>query len=81
MVRAAVAGELADVATKTDPVFGLEIPMEIEGVPNEVLDPRQTWNDGAAYDAQAKKLADMFRENMKKFGDGVSPETIAAGPR
>ena len=62
-------------------VFGLEVPTKVEGVPSEVLDPRGTWADGAAYDEQAQKLAGMFRENIKKFGAAVTPDVIAAGPR
>jgi len=50
-------------------------------VPSEVLDPRRTWSDPAAYDAQATKLAAMFHENIKKFGDAVKSEILAAGPR
>jgi phosphoenolpyruvate carboxykinase (ATP) len=80
MVDAAVDGRLESVATKKDPVFGLEIPVEVAGVPKEVLDPRGTWSDGAAYDAQAKKLAEMFRKNFEKFGD-VAEEVRRAGPR
>ena len=56
---------------KTDPIFGLTVPTAIEGVPADVLDPRGTWTDAAAYDAQAKKLAEMFRENIEKFGAGA----------
>jgi phosphoenolpyruvate carboxykinase (ATP) len=81
MVRAALAGALDDVAVKTDPIFGLSVPTAVEGVPAEVLDARGTWSDGTAYDAQAKKLAAMFRDNIKKFGDAVSATIIGAGPK
>lgn len=67
MVRAALAGKLDDVATETDPIFGLHIPVEVPGVPTEVLKPRGTWSDKAAYDEQAKKLADMFDKNFEKY--------------
>src|SRR6185437_14023946 len=50
-----------------DPVFGLMVPKAIQGVPNSVLSPRTTWSDGGAYDAQAKKLAGMFKDNFAKF--------------
>ena len=50
-------------------------------VPADVLDPRQTWADGAAYDAQASKLAAMFRENITKFGAAVPAHVLAAGPQ
>ncbi|MDH5235007.1 MAG: phosphoenolpyruvate carboxykinase (ATP), partial [Gemmatimonadota bacterium] len=81
MVRAALAGKLEGVKTVTDPVFGLHLPAAIEGVPTEILQPRNTWKDGAAYDAQAKKLAGMFVENIKKFGTAVSKDILGAGPK
>jgi phosphoenolpyruvate carboxykinase (ATP) len=81
MVRAVLEGKLAKVATETDPVFGLAIPTTIDGVPADVLNPRKTWKDVAAYDVQAKKLAAMFRENIKKFGDAVTPAILGVGPK
>ncbi|MCU0619661.1 MAG: phosphoenolpyruvate carboxykinase (ATP) [Gemmatimonadaceae bacterium] len=81
MVRAAIAGALDGVATTTDPVFGLAVPTAVDGVPAEVLDARGTWADPAAYDAQARKLAGMFRDNIAKFGDKVAPAVLAAGPQ
>jgi phosphoenolpyruvate carboxykinase (ATP) len=81
MVRAALAGELDEMATVEDPVFGLAIPAEVPGVPREVLRPRDTWEDAEAYDVQARKLADMFRESFKRYEDGVSEEIREAGPR
>jgi len=81
MVRAALNGSLAKAPVKTDPVFGLSVPQDIAGVPAAVLDARGTWKDGAAYDAQAQKLAGMFRENIKKFGAAVSDKILAAGPK
>ena len=80
MIRAALNGSLTKAATKSDPIFGLSIPTTVEGVPSEVLEPRDCWADGAAYDAQAYKLAEMFRENIKKFGDAVAPAVLLAGP-
>jgi phosphoenolpyruvate carboxykinase (ATP) len=80
IVNAALAGDLNAVPTETDPVFGLAVPREIEGVPTQVLKPRQSWPDPAAYDAQAKKLAGMFRENFEKFGN-VDPAIKNAGPK
>ncbi len=80
MVRAALNGQLDSVQTVTDPVFGLNIPSEVPDVPAGVLNPRSTWADGAAYDAQASKLAEMFRKNFEKFGN-VDPRIVAAGPK
>ncbi len=81
MVRAALDGRLADVPTVTDPVFGVEVPVRVPGVPTEVLTPRATWGDPDAYDAQARRLAHMFRDNFERFADRVSPSVAAAGPR
>jgi phosphoenolpyruvate carboxykinase (ATP) len=81
MVRAAVAGTLDAAPTKNDPVFGLAVPQEVPGVPNEVMNPRGTWTRGEEYDAQARKLAEMFAENIKKFGDQVSEAVRGAGPK
>jgi phosphoenolpyruvate carboxykinase (ATP) len=81
MVRAVLAGKLATSPLKVDPVFGLAVPQGIEGVPAEVLDARESWKDVAAYDAQAKKLSGMFRENIKKFGAQVGNAILAAGPK
>jgi phosphoenolpyruvate carboxykinase (ATP) len=80
MVTAALGGELDNVETRVDPIFGLQVPKRVEGVPGEVLHPRETWKDPAAYDAKASQLADMFAENFKKYESGVSEEVKAAGP-
>ncbi|MDF1505366.1 phosphoenolpyruvate carboxykinase (ATP) [Roseisolibacter sp. H3M3-2] len=81
MVRAALDGALDAAETRTDPVFGLAVPTAIPGVPSEVLDARGTWADAAAYDAQARKLAQMFRTNIEKFGAAVGAEIKQAGPK
>lgn len=81
MVTAALDGSLDRAQTTSDAIFGLQMPTSIAGVPAEVLNPRNTWADGAAYDAQAKKLASMFRENIKKFGDAVPSSILSAGPQ
>ena len=81
MVRAALAGKLDTIPTRTDPVFGLAVPIMIPGVPDSLLDQRTTWSDGAAYDAQAKKLATLFQKNFEQFAAAVSPAVREAGPR
>jgi phosphoenolpyruvate carboxykinase (ATP) len=80
MVSAALSGELDKVATHMDPVFGLSIPSAVPNVPTDVLDPRGTWSDPAAYDSQARKLAEMFRKNFEKFGN-ASEAIKGAGPK
>jgi phosphoenolpyruvate carboxykinase (ATP) len=80
MVRAALQGRLAHVDYELDPVFGVEVPTSVPGVPSEVLRPRDTWPDKAAYDAKAAELAAMFTENFAAYADGVPAEVVAAGP-
>lgn len=77
-------GSLAKVPFETHPIFGLQMPTAVEGVPSDVLNPRNTWVGGpgadkAAYDAKATELAKKFRENESKFK--MTAEVIAAGPR
>lgn len=81
MVKAALAGELDEVDTVADPVFGLAIPTAVPHVPAEVLQPRNTWEDQEAYDAQAGRLAQMFRDTFERYADGVNDEVRAAGPK
>jgi phosphoenolpyruvate carboxykinase (ATP) len=80
MVRAVLSGALDDAGYEKDPIFNLDVPTSCPGVPSEVLSPRTTWSDPAAYDAHAKKLAAMFRENFKAFEGAVAQEVVAAGP-
>ncbi len=81
MVRAVLTGALNDVAMREDPNFGIMVPKSCPGVPKEVLDPRSTWSDSAAYDAQAQKLAGMFIENFEQFAADESADVRSAGPR
>ena len=81
MVQALLRGDLNTVPTETDPVFGLHVPTAIPGVPSEVLRPRETWKDKAAYDAQARKLAGMFNENFQQFAGKVEEAVRNAGPK
>ncbi len=80
MVSEALAFNLNNVEFETDPVFGLAIPKKVNGVPDEVLNPRNTWNDKDAYDKKAKQLAKMFEENFKQFKGKASAELAEAGP-
>ena len=80
MVRAALAGKLDRIPTVAEPVFGLEVPLQVPGVPEDVLLPRATWPDPTAYDAQAAKLAQMFRQNFEQFQDHVHAAVRDAGP-
>ncbi len=78
-VTAILNGTLAKGQFAADPIFGLNLPVDVPGVPGEVLKPRNTWKDGNAYDAQARKLAAAFRENEKQFE--MPANVKAAGPK
>jgi len=73
-------GALAKAKTQRDPVFGFDVVAECPGVPREVLLPREAWSDRAAYEAAAKRLAGLFRDNFKAYESRVDPEIRAAGP-
>ncbi|MEX2425732.1 MAG: phosphoenolpyruvate carboxykinase (ATP) [Thermomicrobiaceae bacterium] len=81
MIDAALSKELWDVSTTTDPVFGFEVPDKCPGVPDDVLKPRDAWEDGEAYDRQARKLAGMFRENFQKFAHLTDEDLEQYGPK
>ena len=81
MVSAALAGELDEAETREDSYFGLHVPISLEGVPDEVLRPRDTWQDGELYDQQAIKLAGMFKDNFEQYAEDVSDAIRAAGPK
>ncbi len=78
-VSAILDDSLLSARFEADPVFGLKVPSEVKGVPRDLLHPRSTWKDKAAYDAKAADLARRFRENDEKFD--VSPDVRAAGPK
>ena len=67
MLKAALTGQLNDVAYEPDPVFGLAVPAGCPGVPEKVLRPREAWADKVAYDRKAKELADRFKAEFKKY--------------
>ena len=81
MVNAAIEGSLADTEFTIEPFFGLAIPKHVPGVPDDLLDPRNVWSDGAAYDAQAKKLAGLFAQNFLKFEAHAAPGVKAVAIR
>ncbi len=80
MVNAALDGKLDDVPTWRDPVFGFAVPESCPGVPDALLRPRDSWQDPAAYDAQAQKLAGMSHANFKTFVGDVSEAIRLAAP-
>ena len=80
MVHAALDGGLTSAEFVQDPIFGVQVPTRCPGVPDEVLIPKNTWGDAAAYDEQAQKLARMFAKNFEQFADVASDAIKAAGP-
>jgi phosphoenolpyruvate carboxykinase (ATP) len=80
LIHAALDGSLAEIPTETEPYFGLNVPVSCPGVAFEILNPINTWADKAAYDEQARKVAQMFAENFAAFADTVSATVRAAGP-
>ena len=80
LLAAALKGDLDNVEFRTDPNFGFAVPVAVEGVDSAILDPRSTWADGEAYDAQAKKLVQMFVTNFAKFEDHVDGNVRDAAP-
>ncbi|HYX80799.1 MAG TPA: phosphoenolpyruvate carboxykinase (ATP) [Gemmatimonadales bacterium] len=81
MIRAALGGQLDGVRTQHDPIFKLQVPQHVPEVPDAVLDPRRTWNDPAAYDAQARTLTGLFTKNFEQFASAVSAAVREAGPQ
>ena len=75
------SGALEQAETVADPLFGFAVPTSCPGVPDEVLQPRNTWEDKKAYDKMAKKLATLFVENFRQFEDGASEAVVQAGPQ
>jgi phosphoenolpyruvate carboxykinase (ATP) len=80
MVTMALAGELDNVETRIDPVFGFKVPLSCPGVPAEILDPKQTWADPEAYDRKARELAQAFQKNYSEKYADLAEEVRLAGP-
>jgi phosphoenolpyruvate carboxykinase (ATP) len=80
LLDAALSGKLKTQPMRKDAMFGFEVPLALEGVDPKILNPRDTWADKAAYDAQAKALVDMFIKNFAKFEAYVDANVKAAAP-
>jgi len=80
LLTAALSGELDGVQSRTDNVFGFEVPVAVPGVVSRLLDPRSTWRDPEQYDRTATELARMFRENFEQFAADAGERIVAAGP-
>jgi phosphoenolpyruvate carboxykinase (ATP) len=74
-------GSLQKAASRTDAIFGFQVPTSCPGVPAEILDPKNTWSDKAAYDQKQRDLAARFAKNFQKYADRASEKIRAAAPR
>lgn len=81
MVSAVLGGGLDGAGHRRDELFNLDVPVSCPGVPAEILDPRNTWDDKAAYDESARRLARMFADNFAAKFRSVSDDIRGAGPR
>ncbi|HEY4111190.1 phosphoenolpyruvate carboxykinase (ATP) [Puia sp.] len=81
MIAAALDGALDAAEYVSHPVFGMAMPLSCPGVPAELLNPRNTWPDPAAYDQMADEVAGWFIKNFGKYADGVDSEILAAAPQ
>ena len=81
MITAALTGKLNDVLFETLPIFDLEFPVSCDGVPSELLNPRNTWTNKDLYDQTANSLAGKFVKNFEKFSEGTSSDILNASPR
>ncbi len=80
MVQAVLSGELADVELTPDPFFKVLVPSRCADVPPALLQPRLAWRNAADYDANARRLAELFRKNFERYAGQVSEEVRRAGP-
>jgi phosphoenolpyruvate carboxykinase (ATP) len=80
LLDAALSGSLKSQPKRIDSIFGFEVPLSLTGVDAEILTPRETWADKAAYDIQAKVLVEMFNKNFAKFEAHVDADVRAAAP-
>jgi phosphoenolpyruvate carboxykinase (ATP) len=80
MITAALDGALKDVSYETHPIFGLDVPQSCPNVPDEVLNPRQTWENKDAYDTKATELGISFKENFSKFEEYANEEILSGAP-
>jgi len=80
LLRAALRGDLNGGPFATDPCFGLQVPQDCSGVPDELLNPRSAWKDSAEYDSRARQLADLFRQDFAPYAAQASQGVRQAGP-
>jgi phosphoenolpyruvate carboxykinase (ATP) len=77
IINAILSGKLKDAPTQKDSIFGLHVPQSCDGVPAEILMPRNTWKNGSDYDAKARDLLARFEKNFQTFATAVETEQPA----
>jgi phosphoenolpyruvate carboxykinase (ATP) len=81
LLNAALSGSLKNQPMRIDPVFGFQVPTSLPGVEAQILNPRDTWSDPAAYDATARALVEMFNKNFVAYESHVDADVRAAAPQ
>jgi len=81
MITAALEGNLNDVEYKNHKIFGVAVPQTCPNVPDDILNPRITWEDKEAYDKKAQELANSFVKNFEKYADYASDDIMAGAPK
>ena len=80
LLNAALSGELSGIEMRKDASFGFEVPLSVNNVDSNILNPMNTWTSQEAYNLQAKKLVSMFIDNFSKFENNVDDNIKSAGP-
>ena len=81
MINAVLEHQLDNVAYQIHSIFNLEMPLNCPGVPSDILNPKNTWDDSEAYDSKARYLAKIFKENFQQFESFASPAILSGGPK
>ena len=81
MITAAINNDLADVDFETHNVFGLNMPKNCPEVPDQILNPKNTWKESSKYDVKANELARAFNKNFIQFADQANNEILTAAPK
>ena len=81
IINAVHAGDLDGVQVESDPLFGIEVPTRVPGIPDEILVPARTWKNAAAYRSAASDLAQRFDTNFSRYANSSSAEVLAGGPQ
>lgn len=81
MINAALNGDLDNVEYWETPFFGLQVPVNVPGVPDEILNPRNTWKNPDEFDRKAMELAEKFVKNFEKYRSFANEEILTAAPK